>query len=561
MTDSEATDGMDRVDSHRGVAGTARAEQDGQATAAEPGSTRQPRNLPRDDQSSSDSPASPPELPAVLTLRRVAEIRRRLCEGWLLFRLDDEGIARHFAHLLLGIPAWNCDLAALRATLSKVRGWPPNMPPAEEEFAAWVRKSILEFDKLPRDELARLFQEASEDLGAIASNIRFCEEEIAKVKREKGDGAPRLQLLAYYERMNQAARDEIVVMLSSPENLQNEALYASYKRWRDMPLDFHVPWSFRWYPEGYDPSEHSPIRHSFGHLPVVEIRRIEAMYREQRWPEFDAALERYISTHNPARAIGSLLAEHHLLAAREQLLTPALAAFNRGEHHLFISAVAVQIEGIFEDACHQAGVTPEALRSASIVPKLESLKGHVLFDYVYYAFDFPVLRNHVAHGRIPTSDVLRTARMLLLDLWDACETVANQSDAPSTRLVSFLRAHTLPLASPIEVAEFALHYIANEGRPPNPFYGLGDAFYMAELALDGAPLWDWLLELVPRADEEGLSDGIRYLASKLGKARTNLRERSRNVLAHLPAPREENFDPRTFLALMKTVAARGERKG
>jgi hypothetical protein len=115
-------------------------------------------------------------------------------------------------------------------------------------------------------------------------------------------------------------------------------------------------------------------------------------------------MARYIEQHDPVGGIIALLDKHHLLNARKTVLLPALAAYRRGELALFSSAVAVQIEGIFEDACHLSGVSLDELRIATLIPKLDALlwRGHVQIDYPYYAFKFPILRNRVAHGRLVT---------------------------------------------------------------------------------------------------------------------------------------------------------------
>jgi hypothetical protein len=120
-----------------------------------------------------------------LTGATIATVRDRLLKDGLLFRLDDEGIARHFASYFFEGNAWQVDLSVLRDVVSAVDGAPDDVPADPGEFATWVREDLLEFDHLPREKLAELYQWASEDLAAIERNVGYCKGRIAEMERAR----------------------------------------------------------------------------------------------------------------------------------------------------------------------------------------------------------------------------------------------------------------------------------------------------------------------------------------------------------------------------------------
>ena len=132
-------------------------------------------------------------------------------------------------------------------------------------------------------------------------------------------------------------------------------------------LAIQTPWSFRWYPERFHPSNFSSVRHAFGRLPSREIHKIQNLYEAQDKTPFYERLEEFVAGSGTLEDIRRLLDEHHLLADRKRVLLPALEAYEREEFELFISATATQIEGIIADGCFLSGISLEKLRLGSII--------------------------------------------------------------------------------------------------------------------------------------------------------------------------------------------------
>jgi hypothetical protein len=493
---------------------------------------------------------------ARLTLAVVATVRDRLLKEGLLLRLDDEGIARHFTQPFL-VPtaihkrnAWKVSMSQLRDTIGSLEGCPDGIPDDPLDFPRWVRTELLEFAKLPRDELSRLYKEASSDLASIAANIVVCRARIEDIKRrtEKTDADElNVRFYEHYEKTNAEAREEIVAVLT--DGMEREAIRAAYGS-RFPGLDLHVPWAFRWNPLAFDPATFSPIRHAFGDLPVREVRELVTLHRE-RPQEFDERLAAHVRTTQPAREIRAMLRGHHLLAARCPVLEPALNAFERGELALFASAVAVQIEGIFEDACLLCGVPYEALRLNTLTPKVDTFLKVAKYriDFVYYAFAFQVVRNRIAHGRAVGEDLRRVANLLLLDVRDACRAVAKVPAGPNA-LVEILRERP-PLMATVEGAvRFATLYAETDGAAPPCFYALADAFGEMTLAIERQPMWSFLEELLD-ANRDELDRGVRFVVEKLKGLRDSLRPVCAGILRRLEERGKGRFDRDEFWSALR----------
>ena len=488
-----------------------------------------------------------------LTGATVATVRDMLLEGGLLFRLDDEQIARHFTDAFFAGNAWKVSLSDLRAVVATLGGCPTDIPADPVEFATWVRTDLLEFQYLPGDKLADLYGWASEDLAAIKINTEYCENQLAEIERRspktEGDNSD-IGFYRYFIARTTEARDEIFDVLA--HRIQREALRAAYGPLVPNMLDFHVPWGFRWMPERYSAAAYSSIAHAFLELPLDEFRGIKEVHRDGRMAEFDLLLAQYVAEHRPVAAIEALLGEHHLLAARRVVLIPALRAYERGELALFASGVAVQIEGIFEDACHLSGVSLDELRVATLVPKLDALlrRGHVRIDYPYYAFKFPILRNRVAHGRLLAADLGRVAQLLMLDLHYACRVVATHP-GPQNALVTLLRRCPHPLLTTVEEAlNFAVVYADTDGKAPDPFYSLQAEFEAMKAVLDRPRLWAVLHECSTVGREE-LDCGVRFLANRIRKLRPSLAEAARVVLAALADRGDATFERDEFFSALR----------
>lgn len=488
-----------------------------------------------------------------VTAAELEELIQELLTHGRLFQLDDEGIARSFVDHFFDGNAWKLSLGQLREVVAKLYGCSEDIPSDPDQVPNWVRKELFWFEYLPREKLAELYEWASEDLLAIEANIADCDRAIKEVEQRspKTDEDPSdIRFYRYYLQLNQAAKDKIIEVLT--HDIRNKALRTSYGSDSMISgLAIQTPWSFRWYPERFHPSNFSSVRHAFGRLPSREIHKIQNLYEAQDKAPFYERLEEFVAGSGTLEDIRRLLDEHHLLADRKRVLLPALAAYEREEFELFLSATATQIEGIIADGCFLSGISLEKLRLGSIIEKLDALVRDtpVHIDYVYYAFKFPVLRNRIAHGHMLRDDVRNAAHLLLLDLYDCCRIVREHPGAPNA-LVEFLWRVKSDMATVADVVEFAAIYVETDGEPPNDFYGLDQEFENFRLLLDRQALWNFLHKLLgPK--HEVIDIGLRFITDQLKKETPALGIRCKSLMKGLGRRGVGKFDRDDFMSAVR----------
>ncbi len=160
-----------------------------------------------------------PQPGGSLTVGTVATVRDELLRSGVLFRVSDEGLARHFADRFLDGNAWKHTLAELRDVVAALDGCPDNVPTQVEDFPRWVRMELLEPKYLPRDKLAELYSWASEDLAAIESHISDCSArmtEIAERDPKTDTDESEIRFFRYYLELNEEAKQEIIDVSTLP---------------------------------------------------------------------------------------------------------------------------------------------------------------------------------------------------------------------------------------------------------------------------------------------------------------------------------------------------------
>jgi hypothetical protein len=227
--------------------------------------------------------------------------------------------------------------------------------------------------ELPRDALLDLYEEASSDLVAIERNIEKCERKIGaigKPARTDHDGPDR-KFYEYYRKMNIAAQDEILRVLRG--GIRSEALRRSRRKIAAFanPIDFHVAWSFRWFPESFDPDSFSELANKFGGIGIQDFQLAEHLYKTDG-TGFDRFLDRYFEIHTPVQHIRDAIPTHHRLLPRKDVLEAAVGAFERNQLELFTATASLQVEGIFEDCCLDLGGEREALLTQALTSKVEA---------------------------------------------------------------------------------------------------------------------------------------------------------------------------------------------
>ncbi|MDR0868752.1 MAG: hypothetical protein LBP75_09835 [Planctomycetota bacterium] len=120
-----------------------------------------------------------------------------------------------------------------------------------------------------------------------------------------------------------------------------------------------------------------------------------------------------IESKKYCNAILDTVGKNFILCSRQEVIEDALNLFQNKRYASFISIASIQIEGFVTDYLREIGI--DNLKRAAVTEKLHILRNRDgLSEYIYYAFDFPILRNEIAHGDIVNS--VRTACELLMDI-------------------------------------------------------------------------------------------------------------------------------------------------
>lgn len=113
--------------------------------------------------------------------------------------------------------------------------------------------------------------------------------------------------------------------------------------------------------------------------------------------------------------MGTIENEYYL-RNRKKILKEMMKSFKNGNKEVFINLVAIQIEGIFEDYCISIGALKQE-NTFTLVEKVRRAEENIiLYGYEYFAFDFPKIRNKIAHAKIIEDDIVNLANELFLDL-------------------------------------------------------------------------------------------------------------------------------------------------
>lgn len=110
--------------------------------------------------------------------------------------------------------------------------------------------------------------------------------------------------------------------------------------------------------------------------------------------------KKYIDEYDILERLLCVVSNNYYLQNRQEIITEAVNLFRNGNYIPFVYLLVPQIEGLFD-------VYKIVLRinndegTNGLVEKLDIInKYQRIWGYIYYAFEFPVLRNDIAHGNM-----------------------------------------------------------------------------------------------------------------------------------------------------------------
>jgi len=322
-------------------------------------------------------------------------------------------------------------------------------------------------------------------------------DQIDKTKRNlTNKEAYRKYLLQYYIELNEEAREEIMDFLS--HGIKAHALVEAQENFGFQSTILNQPYKYYNLSSLYKSGEVCELKNKFLDMPVSEYRELRHYYHNDK-DEFVLKMQAYIEDYDIIGRLERLVAAHHQLNKREEILKQIMESYTQEKFLLFSNAVPLQIEGVFNDYCLELGIESEQLSKAALHKKLDIIsdKDKNFTNYEYYKFVFPVLRNKVAHGNLYSGDSELTAGMLLLDLYHICRVITNTDIIKINRALSYLKEYwQKPDKSNLLLAVLNLYDV----DIPD-FYGLDEELSELKDKFLSEEVWDYLDQLIEHGNE------------------------------------------------------------
>jgi len=455
----------------------------------------------------------------------------KLKEEDLIFRCSFAQIAKHFLGNFLPVNTFAADFTTLKESyvdIVKTDKKPAlkigdkemlledDIPEKEQQFYKYICKKYLDLQKEPKEALLDAYEQAIQDFKEIDEtliNIQSRLDEITK-KNDPLEIQEEKPLLYYYQKHNQEAKDTILHFLKY--DIKQYALSESYEQSFLSAFILRIPYNYRWNPKMYKPRTPNIFDNKFGELLLEEHRDLEKLYRNDR-PAFNSYLAHYITEQDILFSITDLLHKHHVLAQRAETINEALFIYKQSAKIMFTSAAPTIIEGIFHDLCLMAGIPENELMQSSSgfqfkLDKLNDLLGLPL-SYEYYSFQFRLLRNKVAHGRLSKTDVNEMADLMLLDLLHVCKLVFNTKFGLNQKL--FLIDELYKTREKPEY-KYLLEYILLDKVKIPSFYELDEKMKAVEALIEDESFWSFLAGEIDKGGEH-IQHGIFSILIMLSK--------------------------------------------
>ncbi len=355
------------------------------------------------------------------------------------FRFKFSDIAKHFLdHFFHGIFDLNF-IAIHKLYVEEVGDSVADIPNTEEIFFKFICLTYLELEREPCLAMLEQFEAASIDIFNLDRIIAECAAQIKALEavstEKKEDGHEyRIRLYKHYVELNRQEKAQIVEFITT-DKIRDFAFYDCKTKTDTFSLLFQrIPYAFRIFPKRFDPKFTSDFGNKFEHLERHKRKEISDLFKAQD-PVFVTQASEYYEKYKFLAEIERLIDSNHCLHNRKTIFVQAISAYKAGNYALFISVIALQIEGIFYDYCIQLGMDEHSLRNTTLSSKMDEIKKRIpdFRDYVYYNFRFPIVRNRIAHGKL-IDNVEILAAYLVHDFYNMCR-LMNGSSVPLNNVI------------------------------------------------------------------------------------------------------------------------------
>lgn len=396
----------------------------------------------------------------------------------------------------------------------------------------------------PDREFSIIARQAINDISSIDKHLNYIDTELQKIqsiKTQNGILSTEKRYyrnkLEYYRAKNLNAQEEINKFLA--RNITAYTLARCTSIQQPVTTMFARPDTPYPYAIGrlggafnYDVRYIDELSNKFLDLQAGSHNEIRKLFNEDE-SEFFEFSKIYITGSEQYKdsvhlKIKRLIARSHILHSRKEVIERLLDHYAKGDFLSFISMAALQIEGIFSDICQELGISEKELDLSSLNRKLELISGKMNFflSYEYYAFHFPILRNHVAHGELIHGNIERTSIMLMLDLLPACELACSQ-EIPINKRVTLMKSILDHGRN-----EDILTWVSQNQQHIPDFYNKSNEVARVEKLIDSDSFWAFMESSLKR-DRLGKDSNLIRIAKKIARS-GNSEARAKNFLKSSP---------------------------
>jgi len=337
-----------------------------------------------------------------------------------LFSSDKTDLARELLQVKLSKPIDELDFKELRSLSISVLELDNSIVPNEEsDFYSFICREVLNLIKVPRDELLKQLQEAIDDLNMVHNARNRRQEELENVSKDKSVEGKSYKIKLHRHYLKKIKNDEDKLI----NFLKNDLFLSAYTS--SMPLKWPIGsrYPFRLSRLFYLTDNISEIHHKIGFAPITEVDNYSKLYDEDRKKFYRIVRQKYTPKYL-IKEIKESIDSNHILISRKSILNKLLKFYLKRDWETFANICPAQIEGLFFQLAVEVGVKAESMKTSSITDKVENVweKSEILneYDYEYFAFVFPIVRNKISHGQSLGDDLSDLAYSLLFDLKTLC---------------------------------------------------------------------------------------------------------------------------------------------
>lgn len=286
-------------------------------------------------------------------------------------------------------------------------------PVNEHEFYKYICRTYLNILPNSKEELFEFLNTISKDLKLIQEKIENYENQSKILEKSKNN--ERDYLLKKYKHFINKLTDAKEEIVRSVINLPRKYLFNINR------FSMDIPYMFDKYKTDYFIESLTDLSNKLQDIEIHKYYYLEDLYQNNK-TKFLLELKQVNSSNEIIRMILNLTQTQKFLFDKKGIIQEMCELFETNKYELFCNIAAIQIEGIIYNYCLSLGIHKKSLEKSNLVALLNILKekGFDNFNYEYYAFLFPLVRNRVAHGKSINQDLEIQSWLLLLDILDVC---------------------------------------------------------------------------------------------------------------------------------------------